>query len=157
VTIQDAAQTISFLAEQETLMRLIAGCSINPADLSELLIATDIYQRGLAADVMAELMTFDKALHHQGNEFIHQAIQAAKKDRQPLQMAFQVIDKITEREATRPRVCPLAIINLNTRTIYALKGAEISQSGEVRIKTGETDTNQLVSYMLPKDWTIQHD
>ncbi len=157
VTIQDATQTISFLVEQATLMRLIAGCSINPADLSELLIATDIYQRGLAAELMADLMAFDKAIHHQGLEFIHQAIHQAKKDRQPLKMAFQVIDKITEREATHPRICPLAVIDLNARTIYASKGAEINPSGEVRIKIGETDTNQLVSYILPREWKIQVD
>jgi hypothetical protein len=155
ITIQDATQTISFLAKPETLMRLIAGCSINPADLSELLIATDIYQRGFAAQLMADLMTFDRAIHRQGYDFVHQAIRTAKKNRQPLEMAFQVIDKVTEREATQPRVCPLAVIDLNARTIHASKGAEISPSGEVRISIGETETDQTVSYILPHGWQIE--
>ena len=77
-TIQDANQTISFLTSLPTVMRLVAGCSINPKDLNELLIATDIYERGLAAGLMADLMEFDKSLQRQGDTLIHQNIDRAR-------------------------------------------------------------------------------
>jgi hypothetical protein len=69
ITIQDTQQTISFPGDEDTLLRLVAGCSVNPTSLAELLIASDIYQRGIAAAIMADLMEFDKTLHREGADF----------------------------------------------------------------------------------------
>jgi len=155
LTIQDEKQIISFLAEEATMLRLIAGCSINPADLSELLIASDIYQRGLVAELMTDLMNFDKAVHSQGPDFIHQAIRQAEQVEEDLDMAFQVIDEITQAEAMQPRSCPLVVIDLSTRTIRASQGVEILPAGEVHIQIGGVESERRVSYILPQEWKIE--
>jgi hypothetical protein len=156
ITIKDARQTISFLAEKATLLRLIAGCSINPADLSDLLIASDIYQRGLVAGLMADLMTFDKTLARQGPDFIHQAISQTEKNGQPLKMAFQVIDEITQNEAWQAHNCQLAIIDLTARVIHKSQDLEILPAGEVHIQIDGAETNRLVRYILPQEWVIEN-
>ncbi len=61
ITIKDARQIISFLSDEDIFLRLIAGCSANPSNLGELLIATEIYHRGITATLMGDLMEFDKA------------------------------------------------------------------------------------------------
>lgn len=155
VTIEDDKQAISFLAEYATVLRLIAGCSINPTNLDELLIATDIYQRGLAATLMADLMEFDKVLHRQGAGSIHQKIAQAHQAGQPLKMAFQVIDEITKDESRQPFGCSLALIDLKTRKIQISQDLDIRSKAEVSIQIGETETNRLVSYILPAEWKIE--
>jgi hypothetical protein len=155
VTILDTDQTISFLAEMPTVLRLVAGCSINPANLDELLIATDIYQRGLAAMLMSDLMEFDKTLRRKGADFIHQAITEAEQGGEALDLTFQVIDEITRMEAMRCRGCPLVIIDLKARQIHLSADVAIPPAGEVRIRVADTDTDRLVSYILPQDWKIE--
>jgi hypothetical protein len=155
VTIKDARQTISFQAEEATLLGLIAGCSINPVEISELLIASDIYQRGLVVKLMADLMAFDKTLHRQGPDFIHQAIAQADVKEQPLLMAFQVIDEITQDEAFHAHNCQLAIIDLPAHAIRKSQDLEILPEGEVRIQIDGAETNRLVRYILPQGWVIE--
>ncbi len=154
ITIIDDRQTISFISEEDTVLRLVAGCTINPSSLDELLIATDIYQRGLAAVVMADLIAFDKLLDRHGFGFIHQQISQARDENQPFEMAFQVVDDITEEEATKPRKCDLLLIDLVTRTIRATQDLDIPSAGEVHIRIGDVETERRVSYILPKDWEI---
>lgn len=155
VTIQDIDEAISFLTELPTVMRLIAGCSINPTSLEELLVATDIYQRGLAASLMADLMEFDKALHREGTDFIHQEIAQAQQAEQPLTRTFQVIDETTRTESRRSQGCSLVIIDLNARHIQASPDLDILRKSSVHVQIGETETNRMVSYILPAEWEIK--
>jgi hypothetical protein len=155
ITIQDEKQMISFLAEEATMLRLVAGCSINPTDLSELLVASDIYQRGLAAELMAGLMDFDKAVHNKGPVFIHQAIAQAREAGKELKMTFQVIDEVTQEEAMRGHLCPLVVINLNARTIQISPQVKIQPEGEVRVQIGGVESERRVSYILPREWKIE--
>ena len=154
-TIQDANQTISFLTSLPTVMRLVAGCSINPKDLNELLIATDIYERGLAAGLMADLMEFDKSLQRQGDTLIHQNIDRARLAGEPLKNTFQVIDDMTRQEALQPRGCPLIVIDLNTRRIQTSSDLNIARNAEVSVQIGGTETNRSVSYILPVEWKVE--
>ena len=137
------------------MLRLVAGCSINPANLAELLIATETYERGIASATMADLMKFDKALSHKGTGFIQDAISAALDKGEMLEAAFQVIDESTERQAMHPRACELVVLDLTQHTISASEGVTIPISGEVYISTGEELPNQAVTYILPQDWIIQ--
>ncbi|MCI0393331.1 MAG: hypothetical protein L0332_20430 [Chloroflexi bacterium] len=155
VTVKDGEQTVSFLASEDTTMRLVAGCSVNPANLGELLVATDVYQRGLTLAVMAELMEFDKALRQKGPVFIHHAISLARARGHPLETAFQAIDEVTESEALRPRDCELVVIDLTRKTIQMSAGLEIPRSGVVTIHSGKALTTQTVTYILPQGWAIQ--
>ena len=154
VTIKDKKQSISFIVEKDTLQRLIAGCSINPSDIGDLLIATDIYQRGLVATVMAGLMEFDKGILSQGPEYIHQILAQAREQGQPSQAGFQVIDDLTAEEAFQSRAGDLVVIDLTAHQIRASQNVDIPASGEVRIHSGEAETDRRVSYILPQDWEI---
>jgi hypothetical protein len=155
VTIIDAQQTISFLASQDSLLRLVAGCSANPGDAGELLIATDLYQRGIASTVMAGLMEFDKMMQRQGPAAFKEALEQAKSQEQPLAMTFQVIDQASQIEALQPRGCELAIIDLTSCKIRTSPSLQIPLSGEVRIHTGQTLTDKHVTYILPQQWIIE--
>ena len=137
------------------MLRFVAGCSINPANLGELLIATETYERGIASAMMADLMEFDKALSRKGSGIIQDAISAALDKGEALEAAFQVIDESTEREAMHPRACELVVLDLTQHTISASEGVTIPLSGEVHVSIGEGRTNQSVTYILPQDWTIQ--
>jgi hypothetical protein len=155
VTIIDTQQTISFLASQDSLLRLVAGCSANPRDAGELLIATDLYQRGIARVVMAGLMEFDKMLQRQGASSFQEALEQAKRQEQPLALTFAVIDQASQAEALQPRVCELAIIDLTSCKIRTTPGLQVPPSGEVRIHSGQTLTDKHVTYILPQHWTIE--
>jgi hypothetical protein len=155
VTIIDTQQTISFLASQDSLLRLVAGCSANPGDAGELLIATDLYQRGIASAVMAGLIEFDKMMQRQGPGSFQETLEQAKRQEQPLAMTFQVIDQASQAEALQPRACDLAIIDLTSCKIRTSPSLQIPPSGEVRIHTGQTPTDKHVTYILPQQWKIE--
>ena len=155
VTIIDTKQTVSFLTRRETAHRLAAGCSANPADLGELLIATDIYERGIAGKVMGGLMEFDKAILQKGPDFVHEAISQSEAEGKPFEMTFQVIDEDTEREAHQSRQCELVIFDLAKRTIQTSHELEITSSGEVQVNSGERGTSPTVTYILPQEWVIK--
>lgn len=155
VTITDREQTISFLTTPEILQRLIAGCSANPANLGELLIAADIYQRGIAAAVMADLMEFDKAIRQHGPGSIHAAIAQARASGETFQMTFQVIDEITAEAAHNPLGSKLVAIDLTSQVIRPSAGVEVTRSGEVNVETGKQSPLPTVTYFLPEKWTIQ--
>jgi hypothetical protein len=156
VTIIDKQQTISFLTDEATLLHLVAGCSVNPASLGDLLIASDIYQSGIAAQVMSGLMDFDKTVHQEGPVFIHAAIQQAEAGERPFDMTFQVIDDITKQQAFQTRGCDLAVLDLPEQVIRTSEGLEISASGEVRVNPEKESSSPTVTYILPQDWVIQN-
>lgn len=155
ITIIDSQQTISFLAGRDSLLRLVAGCSANPKDIGELLIATDLYQRGIASAVMAGLMEFDKMMLQQGASPFESALEEAKRMDAPLEMTFQVINTASQTEAMQPRACDLAVIDLPDCKIRVSPNLEIPASGEVRIHNGQTQTNKHVTYILPQQWKIE--
>ncbi len=155
VTIIDREQTISFLTHPETSQRLIAACSANPASLGELLITADIYQRGIAAAIMADLMEFDKSLHQNGEAAIHAALSQARARQETFVPAFQVVDAITAQEAYDQGSGELVAIDLTTQAIRHSAGIEISHSGDVKLGTADKSPLPSVTYILPEKWTIQ--
>lgn len=155
ITIKDTQQTISFPSDEDTLLRLVAGCSVNPNSLAELLIASDIYQRGIAAAIMADLMEFDKALQRKGADFFRTIITQAQEQVRPLELTFQVFDEVTEQAATQPLAGELVLIDLPLQTIRASAGVQIPAAGEVRIRAGGTAHNPTVTYILPQNWSIE--
>jgi hypothetical protein len=137
------------------LLRLVAGCSVNPTSLAELLIASDIYQRGIAAGIMADLMEFDKTLRRKGADFFHTIINQAQEQARPLELTFQVFDEVTNRAASQPLAGELVLIDLTSQTIRASAGVHILAAGEVRISAGETTHHPTVTYILPQNWAIE--
>jgi len=155
VTIVDREQTVSFLTNPETSQRLIAACSANPASLEELLITADIYQRGIAAAVMADLMEFDKSLHQNGGAFIQNAMSQAKAGGDAFLPAFQVVDAITAQAAHEAGGGELVAIDLTDQAIRHTTGIEITHSGEVNVEAADKSPLPSVTYILPEKWTIQ--
>jgi hypothetical protein len=155
ITIQDTQQTISFPSDEDTLLRLVAGCSVNPTSLAELLIASNIYQRGIAAAIMADLMEFDKTLRRKGPEFFHKIITQSQEQASSLELTFQVFDEVTQQAATQPMAGELVLIDLSKQTIRASAGVRIPSAGEVRILAGETTRHPTVTYILPQNWVIE--
>jgi hypothetical protein len=156
VTIIDTQQTISFLTNEATLLHLVAGCSVSPASLEELLIASDIYQPGIAAQIMSGLMEFDQTLHQKGPAFIRTAIEQAKAAERPFEMTFQVIDEITKELAFERRGANLAVFDLPLQVIRTSEGLEINASGDVRVDPEKKSSAPTVTYILPQDWSIQN-
>jgi len=155
ITIQDTQQTVSFPSDEDTLLCLVAGCSVNPASLGELLIASDVYQRRIATSLMADLMEFDKALRQDGPDFIHAAISQSRDQGQALRLTFQVFDEVTRQEARQPRACDLVVIDLTACSIRTSIGLNVHSTGEIRMRTGEIANGPSVTYILPQQWTIQ--
>lgn len=155
ITVTDLEQTVSFLTHREALLRLIASCSVNPSSIGELLIAADIYQRGIAAEIMAELMEFDKAVQRKGVNSIHSAISQAREKGEVYAAAFQVIDEITTEEAFSPRGGELVTIDLIRQVIQPSAGLEITTAGEITVETDSRSPKPTVTYILPQGWTVQ--
>ena len=155
ITIQESAQTISFTGSEEILLRLIAGCSVDPSSLAELLIASNIYQHGIAAAIMADLMEFDKTLNREGPAAIHAAISRSQAAGEFFEMTFQVFDEITAQAAMQPADGGLVLIDLPGRTIRASDTVKIPPSGEVLIPSRELPPAPSVTYILPQSWSIQ--
>ncbi len=155
VTVKDSQQTISFLAGEDTVRRLTAGCSVSPSSVEALLVATDLYERGISARVMLALMNFDKTLLREGAASIHQAIRSAAEQGQPLDLAFEVIDEATERAALERRGCEVVVFDLTDHVIRVSGAVPILASDEIRIHDGNETTNRTVTYILPQGWTIQ--
>ena len=155
ITIIDTQQTISFPSNEDSLLCLVGGCSANPANLEELLIASDVYERGIAAALMSDLMDFDKTLHKEGPGTIHKAILQSHKQGTALDLTFQVFDELTRQEATQPRACELVIIDVGSRSIKAPASLNVLSSGEIHIRPGGSVPGPTVTYILPQGWSIQ--
>lgn len=155
VTVKDPQQTVTFLTERDTLLRLVAACSSRPANLGELLIACEVYQKSITAEVMAELMEFDKALRRGGSEFLREAFDDTQGKDISLPAAFQVVDDHSERAAFTVREQELAIIDLLEREIRTSQEGMVVASGEVLVRAGDRTTDKAITYILPKEWSIE--
>lgn len=155
VTVKDQEETVSFLVEQGTLPRLVAACSISPASLGDLLVAADVYERGIAVHVMSELMEFDNAVRNQGLDHFRKTLKRARQRNELFERTFLVMDQLSRLEALRARGCPLVLFDLPERSICASDELGLTASGEVRIRDGEVTTDQTVSYFLPEGWSIE--
>ena len=155
VTLEDPQETISFLASEAIARRLVAGCSANPGTVGELLLATEVFRQGIAVDVMASLMEFDKALLR--GERLPPAPDAAEPESNSSEVhsAFQVVDAQTEAQALSPTREGLVIIDLEARTISANSSLQIQASGELLAYSGNVLTDRAITYVLPKEWSLR--
>lgn len=153
VTLKDSQQTISFLSGEDIAQRLVAACSANPTTIGDLLLAAEIFRRGIAAAVMVELMAFDKALRSEGPTHALDAVDNPDGDDKVIQSAFQVVDEQTAALAFDDGAQPLLICDLPQRTLHASR-LTIQPSGELLAHTGTELTDRAITYLLPKHWII---
>jgi hypothetical protein len=154
VTLKDAAQTITFLTDAGIAGRLIAGCSSNPGTIGELLLATEVFRRGITVAIMKGLIAFDKA-HQQKGPAEALAIATAAKDEGIVWGAVQVVDDQTAALARDDADAPLLILDLTTRTIRASGAVEVQTSGEIQAHDGQGLTGRAITYVLPQEWDVQ--
>jgi len=154
-TVRDGDQTISFLVAPHIVRCLVAGCSINPATIGDLLVAAEVYLPGLARRVMTELMAFDNAIRRHGAEHARDLLRAAEQDSQGPGITFQVVEEASRREALEAGRRPLVVFDLTRKVIHASPGVELTAAGEVHVYEGERRTGQTVAYFLPAEWTIE--
>lgn len=153
VTIQDGEEAVSFLTGRDTALRLVAGCAVNPMTVDELLLATEVYQRGIVTWLMGDLMEFDKAWQRQGDAYLQSAFgPGAEAAEQPA--AFQVVDERTEMAAHAPVDGKLLMIDLSAHHIRVAGDLEVPAEGRVLVHTGERLTEQAITYILPQEWEI---
>lgn len=154
VTIHGGKETVSLLAGRDTALRLVAGCAVNPLTLDELLLATEVYQRGIAAWLMGDLMEFDKAWQREGKAYVERAFgpgaDAAKRP-----VAFQVVDEQTEAAAHAQPDGGLIVIDLPAHRIRVAGDVDVPAEGRVLVHTGERLTEQAITYILPQEWEIE--
>lgn len=152
LTIIDPDQAVSLLTDEEKILSFVAGCSINPATIGELLLAAETYNPGITAKVMSELMEFDKTVRQKGPDFIGEAITSAQARGELLEMTFQVVDERTETEALVPRDGELVVLDLAQHIVFVSETFDIPLSGEIHIHSGQTKTDKTVTFILPQSW-----
>lgn len=154
ITISEPKQTVSFLGDRQTAVHLVAACCADPENLEELLAACEIYQAGLAVDLMAALMAFDAEVARAGPGSLHSRIRKAQSAELPVVQAFQVVDALTEGEAFAVRNCELVHIDLPRCEIRTSPGVSIHPSAEVAVREPGAKSPRTVTYVLPRHWSL---
>lgn len=154
VTLKDATQTVTFLTDAGIASRLIAGCSSNPGTIGELLLATEVFRRGITVAIMNGLIAFDKVHQHEGPAKALEMATAAT-DEDLIWGAVQVVDDQTAALAHDDGDAPLLILDLTTRTIRASGAVEVQTSGEIQAHDGKGLTGRAITYVLPQEWDVQ--
>lgn len=155
VTVKDPEQTISFLTDADIAVRLIAGCSANPDTIGELLLATEVFRRGIAGAVMTSLITFDKALQRSDRTQAFEMATTTDRDGHVVWGAFQVVDDRTKARAHNAADTPLLILDLPARVISASPSIRVQPSGEILAHNGKELTGRAITYVLPQEWTVR--
>lgn len=146
ITLRDGEQTISFSEGLETARRLVAACASRPESIGELLIAAEVFERGIAARLMDELMTFDKGLQREGAAFTSRALDGGG--------AFQVVDAATEEAALAPLGEGLVLVDIPAQRIGHSAGIELAAEGEVGARDDTGLSERRITYVLPKEWAL---
>ena len=152
-TVVDERGTVSFVADGDALPALVAACAQNPGSLEQLLELTDGFYHRLRDQVLNGLAVFDE-LNVPGNyEAIHKAFRYCQPHEQPV---FRVVDEPTREMSKEAVKAGVVIFNLRAKRIVQIQNSyrEIRRSGRARVFDGQTLTNSVYSYRLPREWTL---
>ncbi len=152
-TIVDQRGSVSFVADCDTLVALVAGCCAGPHSLAELLSAAGKFDRRLREYVSSGLAIFDEHNSPENPYAIHGALDFCPPGEVPV---FRVIDERTRQASLQPVKAGLIIFNLLDRRIVQVMNAysEIRRKGRVRVHDGRRLTSEVYSYELPHDWRL---
>jgi hypothetical protein len=146
ITLRDGDQTISFVEGPQTARRLVAACASRPTTIGELLVAAEVFERGIAARLMGDLMAFDKGLQREGPAFANRALAGSA--------AFQVVDAATEEAALAPREDGLVLVDIPAQRIHHTPTIALSAEGEVAARDREGLSERRITYVLPNEWQL---
>ncbi len=156
-TVIDPQATASFVAPCSALKALVAACALAPANVEELLSATEPYDSDLKEYVMNGLAVFDEHNTNGSHDQIHSAISYADEQRSHHQIpAFRVVDPVTREASLQPVMAGLVLFNLKERRIIQVQNtyAEVRREDRGRIHKDGEPTKKLYKYRLPMEWQI---
>lgn len=152
-TVIDDDGGVSFLTHVDALPALVAACTSNPRNLSELLERAEPHYRGLTDYVLSGLAVFDEHNTWGHYERIHKALTTLPRHKQPV---FRVVDDLTREASLRPVKAGAVIFNLKAKRIVQIANSyqEIRRRGRGRVFDGRCQTEKTFTYRLPDEWAL---
>ena len=152
-TVVDRRGAVSFIVHGDALPALAASCTANPTSLEELLEQAEPYYRNLRDYVLNGLAIFEERNVEGNYQAIHAALQAVAPHQHPV---FRVVDDLTRETSLRPVKAGAIIFNLRAKRIVQIVNVyqEIRRVGRARVFDGDTLTNTVYRYRLPKEWAL---
>ncbi len=145
VVLEDSRWWIAFTVPLAWVPALVAACGGNPPSNEALLVASDFYRRGLAADVTDRLIEADRV----------------RLGRRPPDERTGTVAEGSRQAGTAPPARPAPDgqlhISLPKHAIAAQGRATelVHQRGELEIAEGDRGTGKYVTYQLPGEWNIR--
>jgi len=152
-TVVDRRGAVSFIAHGDALPALAASCAANPTSLEELLEQAEPYYRNLRDYVLNGLAIFEERNVKGNYQAIHAALQSVAPHQHPV---FRVVDDLTRETSLRPVKAGAIIFNLRAKRIVQIVNVyqEIRRVGRARVFDGDSLTNTVYRYRLPKEWAL---
>jgi len=143
IVIQDYKRAISFMGLPSLTPYLIAACCGNPHTVDEFLAHADLYQRGLAAQVVNGLIEADRTrMGHAAHRLASLAVEEVRADSAPLDLF--------------PGPDGMVSIYLNQKLII-VRGRfadQLQRQGEIEITEKGRATGKRVTFLLPNTWQL---
>lgn len=152
-TIIDSRGAISFVAECDVLLPMVAACQDSPRTLRSLLDHLGRFRPRVRDYVESGLAVFDEHnVPGTPRPPIHEAIDYLPADEMPV---FRVIDDRTRQVSLEGVKAGIVIFNLVDRRIVQVQNTytEVRRKGKIAVRGGGRGT-QIVRYELPPDWAI---
>lgn len=152
-TVVDRHGTVSFVTHSSVAVALTAACAQDPTTLSELLLATRTFDRGLHNLVTNGLAVFDEHNVPTDLRAIHRQLETLPpRDTPP----FRVLDDVTREASLRPVRSGVILYNLLRKRIIQISNTEwpLSRAGEVNYHNGKFLSRRVFEYELPAEWSI---
>lgn len=152
-TVVDAQGVVSFVAPCHAMKMMVAACSRDPQDLSQLLAYLEEYDTELVAYIQSGLAVFDEHNVDGNCQHIHRVLASSRPHETPV---FRVVDEVTRDHSLNPVKAGLVIFNLIDRRIVQVVNsyAEIRRSGVGRVRDRGIPTSRRYRYRLPPSWRI---
>lgn len=152
-TVVDERGTVSFVAECEALLPLVAACAKDPMTLNELLEYADEYAAGLREKVACSLAVFDEQNTPENHDAIHRGLEIVAPHRLP---AFRVLGDRTRDASLTPVHAGVVIFNLAGKRIVQIQNsyAEIPRKGKARAARPTAPNRRVIRYELPAHWSL---
>jgi len=152
-TVIDPRGAVSFVAECDVLLPMVAACQDSPRTLEALLAEVARFRPHLRDYVESGLAVFGE--HNIGGKRgpIHEAFEHLPPEEVPV---FRVIDDQTRRVSLEGVKAGIVIFNLVDRRIVQVQNTytEVRRKGKIAVRRTGTRGTEIVRYELPPDWAI---
>lgn len=152
-TVVDGRGAVSFVADCDVLLPIVAACQESPRTLEELLGEVARFRPRLRDYVESGLAVFDEHNIRGNYRAIHEAIEFLPPVETPV---FRVVDDRTRQASLEAVKAGIVIFNLVDRRIVQVQNTytEVRRKGKIAVRNGSSRATQIVRYELPPDWAI---